>query len=375
MVTNIEGDVDRFNKIIKNRIRKNLGDVIKQGKIESRVGGKKVSIPIYDLDIPKFRYGKDNQSGSGEGDGKVGDTITEGDDGEKEAQGKAGKDPGEHEFEVEVSLDELADILGEELELPKIEPKGIKTIQTTKDKYKNLRRVGPLGMMNFRHSYLNALKRQIMTGQYDPKKPRVVLTRDDMRFRSWTTIEMPETNALIIYLMDVSGSMGDMQKDIARQISFWIDLWLNKNYDGLESAYVIHDAEAREVDKETFYHTRESGGTMISSGYKKVADIIEQRYNPEEWNIYLFQYSDGDNWDSKDTNHCFNILGTEILPKINLMCYGQIESPWGSGQFYKDLLDFRDANEKIFGDKILTAEIADMDEILPAIKAFLGTGK
>jgi uncharacterized sporulation protein YeaH/YhbH (DUF444 family) len=114
----------------------------------------------------------------------------------------------------------------------------------------------------------------------------------------------PVTNAVIIYMMDVSGSMGDEQKEIVRIESFWIDAWLTKQYKGLESRFIIHDAVAREVDRDTFFHTRESGGTMISSAYKLCAQIIDDSYPADEWNIYPFHFSDGDNWSMDDTLSC-----------------------------------------------------------------------
>ena len=97
-------------------------------------------------------------------------------------------------------------------------------------------------------------------------------------------------------MMDVSGSMGDEQKEIVRIESFWIDTWLRRQYHGIESRYIIHDAMAKEVDRDTFYHTRESGGTMISSAYKLCAKMIDDEYPAASWNIYPFHFSDGDNW-------------------------------------------------------------------------------
>jgi uncharacterized sporulation protein YeaH/YhbH (DUF444 family) len=104
-------------------------------------------------------------------------------------------------------------------------------------------------------------------------------------------------------MMDVSGSMGDEQKEIVRAESFWIDTWLRTQYKGIEVRYIIHDAVAREVDRDTFFHTRESGGTMISSAYKLCRDLIKSDYPPSAWNIYPFHFTDGDNW-SATTRGC-----------------------------------------------------------------------
>jgi uncharacterized sporulation protein YeaH/YhbH (DUF444 family) len=207
-------------------------------------------------------------------------------------------------------------------------------------------------------------------GTYARDRPVIVPIPDDKRFRSWKTEPEPIANAVIIYMMDVSGSMGDEQKEIVRIESFWIDTWLSKQYKGLESRYIIHDAVAREVDRETFFHTRESGGTMISSAYKLCTQIIEAEYPAGEWNIYPFHFSDGDNWSVDDTLLCIDILKNKLLPVSNVFSYGQVESPYGSGQFIKDLREHLKED-----DRIITSEIRDRDAIINSIREFLGKGK
>ena len=128
-------------------------------------------------------------------------------------------------------------------------------------------------------------------------------------------------------MMDVSGSMGEEQKEIVRIESFWIDTWLRSQYKGLETRFIIHDAMAKEVDRDTFFRTRESGGTMISSAYKLCADIVEAEYPVDQWNIYPFHFSDGDNWSADDTRLCLSLLRDKIIPFSNVFCYGQVESP------------------------------------------------
>ena len=131
-------------------------------------------------------------------------------------------------------------------------------------------------------------------------------------------------------MMDVSGSMGNEQKEIVRTESFWIDTWLRSQYDGIETRYIIHDAAAREVDADTFYRTRESGGTIISSAYRVCLELIENAYQPSEWNIYCFHFSDGDNI-GEDNAKCREILQSKLLDQVNLFGYGQVKSAYGSG--------------------------------------------
>jgi uncharacterized sporulation protein YeaH/YhbH (DUF444 family) len=179
---------------------------------------------------------------------------------------------------------------------------------------------------------------------------------------------VPESNAVIFYMMDVSGSMGDEQKELVRTTAFWIDTWLRSQYKTMESRYITHDAAAREVNQETFYKTRESGGTAISTAYRLCADIITENYSPQDWNIYTFHFSDGDNLLS-DNEVCFKILREELLPKVNLFCYGQVRSLYGSGEFKRKLDDALDL------ENLITTEIKNKEEIYDAIKVFLGKGK
>lgn len=369
MSLKIDQDHSRFRGIVKGRIRQNLRRYISQGEMLGRKGKDLVSIPIPHIDIPRFVFGDKQQGGVGQGPGQAGDPIG-GQQEDQDGTGQAGKDAGEHILEVDVTLDELADILGEELELPAIENKGKNRIIAAKDRYTGIRRVGPESLRHFKRTYREALKRAIASGAYDPQVPVVVPQREDKRFRSWKEDLEPVANAVIIYMMDVSGSMGDEQKEIVRIESFWIDTWLHRQYRGLESRYIIHDAVAHEVDRETFFKTRESGGTMISSAYRLAAQMIDQRYPAEEWNIYPFHFSDGDNWSMEDTLTCVEILKGEILPRVNMFAYGQVESPYGSGQFIKDLREHFGSDERV-----LTSEIRDRDAIVGSIKDFLGKGK
>jgi len=369
MILDIERDQRRFKEIVRGRIRENLRKYITHGEMIGRRGKETVSIPIPQLDIPRFRFGDNGSGGVGQGDGEVGDPVGKPGDGPAGAGG-AGSEPGAgHFLEVEVDLAELAEMLGDELELPRIEPKGTASITSKKAKYNSIRQTGPESLRHFKRTYLNALRRQISTGTYQPNDPYVVPIKRDKQYRSWNEIPLPEVNAAAIYLMDVSGSMTDEQKQIVRTEAFWIDAWLSKQYKGIETRYIIHDALAKEVDEHTFYHTRESGGTRISSAYKVCAELIEREFPVSDWNIYCFQFSDGDNW-GDDNNRAFELLSEKLMPASNIFCYGQVESPYGSG-------DFIDALRKQYGEseKLVMSEIADRDGIYESIKTFLGKGK
>jgi len=369
MAQKIDQDARRFREIVRGRIKKELRKYMTRGELLARKGKDVVSVPLPQIELPRFRYGRKQQGGVGQGEGEVGDSL--GKDGEDSAPGqKAGDEAGEHVLEVDVELEDLAKILGEELELPKIEPKGKKAITSVKDRYSSVRRTGPESLRQFKRTYVNALKRMIAEGSYDPKNPIIVPERHDRRYRSWKTERKPESNAVIIYMMDVSGSMGSEQKEIVRIESFWIDTWLRSQYESLESVYIIHDAQAREVDAHTFFHVRESGGTKISSAYELCLKIISERFPSDDWNIYPFHFSDGDNWCGDDTRRCLELLDEKIVPAANVFCYGQVKSAYGSGQFIKDL------QERFVDDeRMILSEIDSREQIYDSIKDFLGKGK
>lgn len=370
MAQRIDSDQRRFRDIVRGRIKDNLKDYITHGELIGKQGDETVSVPVPQIDIPRFKYGQRQNGGVGQGDGEPGDPIGGDEDGEAGGQGEAGDQPGEHVLEVDVNLEDLAEILGEKLELPRIEPKGQKQIESKHRRYTGIRTVGPESLRHMRRTFRRALKRQLASGTYDPDDPIIVPTRDDFVYRTWKETTQRQYNAVIIYMMDVSGSMGEEQKEIVRLESFWIDTWLRSQYSSIESRYIIHDAAAREVDRETFFRTRESGGTMISSAYKLCLDILNNDYPASDWNVYPFHFSDGDNWSADDTMQCVRLLRDHIVPRANVMNYGQVESPYGSGQFIKDLrVHFRG------DDKVVTSEIKNRDGIVQSIKDFLGRGR
>jgi len=368
MILRIEQDHNRFRQIVRGKIKKELRKYISSGELIGRKGKNLISIPLPQINIPQFVFGPRQTGGVGQGDGAVGTVLGSGEP--EDGQQGAGNQPGQHILEVDITLDELAEMLGEELELPAIQPRGRKNIMSLKDRYTGISHYGPESLRHFKRTYKETLKRAIAAGIYRPDCPVLIPIRQDKRYRSWKSAVMPQANAVIIYMMDVSGSMGEEQKEIVRIESFWIDAWLRHNYKGVEIRYIIHDAEAREVDRDTFYHTRESGGTVISAAYKLCAQVMENEYPADEWNVYCLHFSDGDNWSQGDTEECVAILKNKLLPHVNLFGYGQVESPYGTGQFLVDLKEAFPEDERV-----ALSKIESKDGIYQSIKDFLGRGR
>lgn len=359
---NIDRDLQRFREIVKGKVRDDLKKYVSSGELIGKKGKDTVSIPLPQIGVPRLRYGE-NKSGVGQGEGE----------GEGAGEGqKAGDKGGEHILEVEISVEDLAKILGEELALPRIEPKGHRQAASTKNKYTGIAPVGPESLRHNKRTYRQALKRSIAAGTYDPNNPRVIPIKEDKRYRTFETQQEPQSAAVIIYMMDVSGSMADEQKAIVRNTAFWLDAWLSHNYDDVATRFIVHDAEAREVDRDTFFRTKESGGTLISSAYTLCQEIIDRDYPVSEWNIYPFHFSDGDNWSESDTKKCEQLLRNKLLAASNQFSYVQVDSRYGSGQFIKDL---RTAFPETTTDRLCLARIEDRDGILAAIKTLLVKGR
>jgi len=319
-----------------------------------------VSIPIPHLETPHFIHDPGGQ-GVGQGDGEAGEGAGEGQ--------KAGCDAGQHMLEAEFTIEELATMLGDALELPRIEPKGADELDARGGQYTGISTVGPESLRHFKRSYRQALRRMVSSGSYDPRNPRVVLDRADRRYRAWKPKPKPSANAVIVYVMDVSGSMGADQKELVRIESFWLDAWIRNHYQGTRSVYIVHDAAAKEVDQETFFRIRESGGTVISSAYDLAAKIIAERFPPQDWNLYLFHFTDGENYSRQDTAKCMDMLKDTLLPAVNLFGYGQVESYGTSGDFY-EALQGRFSDEQ----KVALSRVPDRDAIVDSIKTLLGRG-
>lgn len=358
----MEPDLRRYREIIRGKVRDDLQDYITSDEIIAQHGNDIVSVPVKEVQIPRYQFGS-NQEGAGQGDGDP-DAEEDGDGGPQ-----AGDKAGQHIKEESFHVEELADLLGEHLELPRIKPRLTSGLEEAVPRYEGISKNGTTSLRDNKRTFKEALKRTIAENTYDPDNPVVVPLREDFRFRSPRLKPRPKTNAVIFYLIDVSGSMGDLEKLLARNTAFWTDAWIDRQYQGTEKCYIIHDAEADIVDRETFFTTRQSGGTRISSAYQLAKEQMAQRFSPDEWNIYVFHFSDGDNW-GDDSAIAEEILKNDILPHVNLFGYVEIGGRHLHGGFKSDLDDAFSDHESV-----VTTDMEDREDIIPVIKDLLGTGR
>jgi uncharacterized protein len=315
-------DQMRHQEKVKEAIRKNLPDLISEESIIMSDGKQIVKIPVRSIEEYRFRYNynKGKHVGQGNGDSKVGDVLGKepgsGNQGPGKGQG-AGDQAGHDYYEAEVSVEELEGMLFSELELPHLESKESQDMSVDDIRFNDVRKKGLMGNIDKKRTLLAAIKRNALKGS---KKTQISV--DDLRFKTWEDIVVPHSNAVVIAMMDTSGSMGVFEKYIARSFFFWMTRFLRTKYENVEIVFIAHHTEAKEVSEEQFFTKGESGGTICSSAYRKALEIIDSRYPHDRYNIYPFHFSDGDNL-SSDNERCVQLV-REILKRSNMFGYGEV---------------------------------------------------
>ena len=369
-IGNIARDSERFKRIVKGHVGKkeNLRKYISRDELIAKKGNETIRIPVPVINIPRFKYGK-NVGGVAQGEGDIGDIINSGSSsGSSGSEGSDDPDSGDL-MDVELSMNELEEIVFGELGLPYIEPKRNQTIHAQKPRYNSIAEHGV--QRHFKRTYKEALKRMSSSGEYRPGDAVIPIHRD-FRYRAPTCKPDQQSNAVLIYMLDVSGSMGEEERRLCRLTNSWLQRIIGRYYKNIEERFIVHTTNAHEVEGPVFYGTRLGGGTQASSAFQKSIEIIKKDYLPEEWNIYLFYYSDGGNFEG-DNDKAFALLGNMLLPEINLFCYGECSS--GKELFKYEMGKRFNLNSSKGSDiprrKIRTSTMLDDDGILETLRTFL----
>lgn len=312
----------RHREKVREAIRNNLPDLVSEESIILSSGKEIVKIPIRSLDEYRFRYNyqKRKLAGQGKGNSKVGDIIAKDGYPQKDSgigQG-AGSLPGDDIYEAEVSVEEIEDFLFKDLELPNLRNKPNQETKIEDIRFNDVRKKGLIGNLDKKRTILENLKRNSKKGVPAIRN----ISIDDLRFKTWEEIVIPHSNAVVLAMMDTSGSMGMFEKYIARTFFFWMVRFLRTRYENVEIVFIAHHTEAKEVTEEEFFTRGESGGTICSSAYRKALEIIEARYPTERYNIYSFHFSDGDNLTSDNERSVQYVK--ELIKKSNIFGYGEI---------------------------------------------------
>lgn len=357
-----KGEIDRqrHQEKVREAIKKNLADIVSEESIIMHDGRKVIRIPIRSLDEFHFRFdtGKQKHGGQGEGNSKQGDIVfSEPLQGQGKGKG-AGEEPGVDYYEADITVDELAEMIFEDLGLPNLEQKKKPEIASESVEFKEVRKKGIASNIDRKRTILEAIKRNAIDG----KQGFQGISKDDLRYKTWDNTYKYESNAVVLAMMDTSGSMGPFEKYIARSFFFWMVRFLRTKYNNVQILFLAHHTEAKETTEEEFFTKGASGGTRCSSVYKLGLEVIEKRFSPQDYNIYAFHFSDGDNLAS-DNENCIKLVG-ELLKKCNMVGYGEIEGPY----YYTSTL--RSSFKRIQDPKFTCVTIRDKGEVYPALKKF-----
>ena len=355
---------ERFLRRVKNYIRRAVSDAVRDRSIKDIQSTQSITIPRKDIAEPMFRHGTGGRRElvhPGNADYIRGDKIPRPSGGAGGGGSQASNEgEGQDDFVFELSRDEFMQYFFDDLELPRLVKTHLLAVPTWKNIRAGWATEGTPNNIDVVRSLRSALGRRIALGaplvndlrelerQLDALKmepgdnsEEIKRLEDDihhLRGRIWripfidpfdlryinrVKQPQPSSQAVMFCLMDVSGSMDEQRKDLSKRFFILLYLFLKRNYEKIEVVFIRHHTRAEEVDEDTFFHSTESGGTVVSSALELMRKIMDARYSPTEWNIYGAQASDGDNW-TDDSPKCRRILRDDILPKTRYFAYIQV---------------------------------------------------
>lgn len=365
-------DRRRHKKKIEEAIKEGIHDIVAEESIIGQDGKKKIKIPVKGIKEYKFVYGS-NSSGTGAGDEhdvQKGQVLKKSQKKDQQGQGdKPGNQPGQEYYDVEVTLEELADYLFSDLELPDLEKKSLKQIVSEKWKRKGYRPQGIRPRLSKKETAKQRIRRKKAAERAETIDPDEDFSfrESDLRYKHITKTEKNISNAAIFFIMDVSGSMSTEKKYLARSFFFLLYHFIRSKYEKTDIVFIAHDTMPYEVDEDKFFNRGTGGGTMVSPTLEYVSDAINKRYDPSAWNIYAFHCSDGDNWSSD------NEKTLELTLKLADICqlYGYCEiTPSDSIPWLRNEYSLGSLYEN--KHSIKSAYIQSKQDVWPAFKEFFG---
>jgi len=359
-------DQQRHREKVLEAIRHNLADLVAEESIILAGGETVIKVPIRSLEEYRFRYDWEGRNHVGQGDGKsrVGQSLGPVRPASGPATGqRAGDQPGVDYYEADITVDELAELVFADLGLPHLDQKPTPELQQEAFAFRDVRRHGITGNLDRRRTLLAALKRA-QQARGDPAAP-VAITREDLRFKTWEEEWQEQASAVVLAMMDTSASMGTFEKYVARSFFFWMVRFLRTRYARVHIRFLAHDTRAREVTEQEFFSKGESGGTRCSSVYELALAILRADYPPDQYNVYAFHFSDGDNLPA-DNGRCLELVHA-LLDYPAAVGYGEIAargSPHGArlGSVY----------EQLDHPRFTAVTIREKQDVYPALQAFFG---
>ncbi|HHX59723.1 MAG TPA: sporulation protein YhbH [Epulopiscium sp.] len=362
-------DRRRHKELVEKNIKENIGEIISEESIIGQSKNKKVKIPIRGLKEYYFRYGKNKIGiGTGTGEEEKGDRIAKSDTQKGKGQIEAGDQEGEDIYETEITIEDAIEYLFEDLKLPYLQRKKFSEVMTeNSSKRWGIRHGGIPPRLSKRHTMIEKVKRENNAKREEKvnseEELRIPFHENDLRYFRVKPKVKRDSNAVIICIMDTSGSMGQTKKYLARSFYFLLYQFVRLKYMNVEVVFVAHTTTAKEVTEDDFFHKGESGGTYISSGYAKALQIIQDRYDPGMWNVYAFHCSDGDNWGEDNEKAIECAMG--LCEVCNLFGYGEIKTSTYTSSIMNKY------NEHIKAENFSIVKMSRKEDVWPAFLEML----
>ncbi len=289
----------RHNEKVRDAVKDTLPELLASSDLMTGPGSRTVAVPVKFLEHARLRLAEAQvNQGAGQGRGEPGDVLQPGRE-EGGEQGQAGgTNDGEIRFVVELKLDEIVDWLWEELKLPELKPKRSATLDQAEYTREGWDKRGARSRLDRRRTMKEAVKRHAIQGggatAVIDDEP-ISLVNDDLRFRQLVKRPSPATSAAVIFALDVSGSMDEAQRRLAKQFFFFALQGIRRQYAKVETVFLAHAAQAWEFDESQFFQASSSGGTVTSSVARLALEVMDKRYDPSRYNVYFFYASDGEN--------------------------------------------------------------------------------
>lgn len=393
------GNRQKFLKRVEDQIKKAIPDIMSKESITDTKNGGSVGVPIKGLSEPSFRHAKGSGKKTSVRPGN--DRFNEGDKIPKPEEG--GKGPGkgkgsnspevtEDDFTVVLSREEFLKYFFEDLALPNMVKKFMESTVSYNMKRAGYTKESVPSRLNIKSSFQQSLGRQLaLKGAFERKlkdlraklaevldeEQKLILEVEiekalkqantipffedvDLRYNNFEKVPNPVTSAVMFCIMDVSASMGQHEKDIAKRFFTLLYIFLTRQYKNVELVFIRHHTEAKEVDEDEFFNSRESGGTVVAPSLQLMDKIVRERFD-DTWNVYCCQASDGDVWSREDAVHCRKIVQESILNSVQYMAYLEINESEGSDlwQAYKEV-----SNEQNFSMR----RIYEVNQIWPVFR-------
>ena len=367
-------DRRRHRNKIERAIREGIHHIVAEESIIGKDGKKKIKIPVRGIKEYRFIYGENGSKTVGSAKGRNvsrGQKIGEKKDARRGEGSSPGQDKGEEYYEVEITLEELAHYLFDALELPDLEKKHMKKLLSEKPKRHGYRNRGIRPRLDKKETVKRMLRRKNIAkrSNEEEEEEEFAFNNRDFRYKHIKQKQKYHSNAVIFFIMDVSGSMTADKKYLARSFFFLLYHFIRSKYENTEIVFIAHDVTAAEVSEDQFFKRGNGGGTIVSSGIELTYEIMMKRFHPTNWNIYVFQCSDGDNWPT-DNKKLVELL-EKLKPNCQLLGYCEVE-PESDRLKWQDDSTLAIVYKSLIDSKFKVSIINAPEDIWQAFKGFFG---